>query len=214
MPDPASGTATVEGSVESSRGVSRIVPLPLDEALASAEIVGLSPVLAQFGVFRVLLHHPEVAKVLGDIQSTLMYKAALDERLRELLIMRMAWVMGSVYAWSRHWRLARFSDVPHDDLVAVRDWRSSDRFGPAERAVLAATDEILADGAPSAETWAALREHLPTAKEQIEVVTAVGSWRLLSQIIASLEIPLEDDIDAWPPDGVAPAWAPTGGRAR
>lgn len=182
----------------------RIPMMSTEEAVATAETIGVPAVIAPFSVFRVLLHHPDVAKALADLQSTLMFKADFDDRLRELLIMRMAWVMGSEYAWSRHWRQARLSGVPHDDLVAVRDWKGSDRFSTADRAVLAATDEILEYGAPTEQTWAECRKYFPTAKQQIELVVSLGSWRLMSQVIASLAIPLEDNVDSWPPDGVLP----------
>jgi alkylhydroperoxidase family enzyme len=58
--------------------------------------------------------------------------------------MRIAWATGSEYEWTQHWSIAqeRFG-VGRKELLALRDWRSSDRFGPAERAVLEATDETL-----------------------------------------------------------------------
>ena len=38
----------------------------------------------------------------------------------------------------------------------------------------------------------------------IELVTAVGCWRLVSKLAKALEIPLEEGIDSWPPDGKRP----------
>ena len=70
---------------------------------------------------------------------------ALDARLRELVIMRIGWATGSVYEWTQHWRVALQLGVDEADVLAVRDWRSSDRFGPVERAVLAYTDGLVAD---------------------------------------------------------------------
>ena len=39
----------------------------------------------------------------------------------------------------------------------------------------------------------------------IELVTAIGAWRMVSSILHSLAVPLEDGIDSWPPDGQAPS---------
>jgi alkylhydroperoxidase family enzyme len=57
-------------------------------------------------------------------------------------------------------RVALGLGLPADDLLAVRDWDAHDSLGGAERAVLAATDEVVHDGAVSARTWAACERAL------------------------------------------------------
>jgi hypothetical protein len=42
---------------------------------------------------------------------------------------------------------------------------------------------------------------------RVELVAAIGTWRLVSQLTRSLQIPLETGVASWPPDGVAPALA-------
>jgi alkylhydroperoxidase family enzyme len=87
----------------------------------------------------------------------------------------------------------------------VRDWRGYDGFGPAERAVLAATDDVLRDGAVSAESWAACeRELRGDTTVLIELVTAIGAWRMVASILRSLQVPLEEGVSSWPPDGRSP----------
>jgi len=41
-----------------------------------------------------------------------------------------------------------------------------------------------------------------------ELVSAIGAWRLVSQLTRSLEIPLEVGVASWPPDGAKPPAAP------
>jgi hypothetical protein len=38
----------------------------------------------------------------------------------------------------------------------------------------------------------------------LELVSAVGLWRMVSTHLRSLEVPLEDGVTAWPPDGRGP----------
>ena len=122
--------------------------------------------------------------------------------------MRIGWATGSVYEWTQHWRIALELGVPDEDLLAVREWRTHQGWSAADRAVLAATDETLEAGAISAETWALCTAVLPSVEEQIELVSAIGTWRMISQVLRSLEVPLEDGVAPWPPDGAAP---PRGG---
>ncbi|MGQ0430804.1 MAG: carboxymuconolactone decarboxylase family protein [Microthrixaceae bacterium] len=183
----------------------RIPLLALDEAKAATTVAGITEITADLNVFRVLLHHPKLARSVNDLLMGLLWENQLDARLRELVIMRLGWATGSDYEWTQHWRIAGSLQVDQADLLAVRNWRDEGRFGPAERAVLAATDETLADGAITAATWRACVEHVSDRHEVLlELVAAIGAWRMISSILQSLDVPLEDGIDSWPPDGRGP----------
>jgi alkylhydroperoxidase family enzyme len=182
----------------------RVPPLSRDEARSAAEAAGVPVYFADLHVFQVLLRHPPLAKALHDMLDVLLFKGRLDGRLRELVIMRIGWVTASEYEWAQHWRVARGMQVSEEDLLGVRDWRSHEPFGAAERAVLAATDDILDSGAIGESSWAACREVLTSDEELLELVAAIGNWRLFSQLLRSLEIPLEEGMDPWPPDGRSP----------
>jgi alkylhydroperoxidase family enzyme len=185
----------------------RVSLLAKEAAAKAAEEVGVLPQMAELNVFRALLHQPKVAKAVQDLLVSLLFRGSLDARLRELLIMRLGWQTGSVYEWTQHWRVALELGVSDQDLLAVRDWRASDRFSAADRAVLAATDETLEAGAISPETWVALEKEIGDPNDPtvlIELVAAIGTWRMISSVLRSLEIPLEDGVDLWPPDGKIP----------
>ncbi len=184
--------------------LARVPLLSIEEARAAAEKVGVQSQLAELNIFRGLLHQPQLAKVVSDLLLTLIFRGKLEDRLRELVIMRLGWATDSVYEWTQHWRIARQMEIPEEDLVALRDWRSSDRFNDADRAVLAATDETLETGTVSRETWAVCEAHVGDVPELLELVAAIGTWRLISTLLRSLEIPLEDGTPAWPPDGQRP----------
>src|SRR3546814_17417301 len=92
-------------------------------------------------------------------------------------------------------------EIPEDDLVAVRDWKASDRFDRADRAVLAATDETLGSGAISARTWSELEATVPDEWARLEVVIAIANWSMLAQLLRSLEVPLEEGVDTGQPAG-------------
>ena len=183
----------------------RIPMLPLDEAKAAATQAGVPELAAELSVFRVWLHHPTLAKWLSDMLMGLLWAGRLDARLRELVIMRLGWATASNYEWTQHWRIAAGLKIPEDDILGVRDWRNHEAFGPSERAVLAATDETLADGVISQATWDECTAHVSDDPQVLlELVTAIGLWRMVSAQLRSLEVPLEDGVDPWPPDGQRP----------
>lgn len=183
----------------------RVAPLSLDEATRAAKAVGVSEQMAPLNVFRVLLHHPAVAEELASTLTTLLFRGnRLDARLRELIIMRIGWRTGSVYEWTQHWRVARGLEVPEADLAATRDWRGAANLTDADKAVLQATDDTLDAGMISDTACEACCRHLATEAERVELVVAIGNWTMFSQLLKSLRIPLEDGVQAWPPDGTAP----------
>ncbi|WCO66286.1 carboxymuconolactone decarboxylase family protein [Iamia majanohamensis] len=182
----------------------RIPMLSVDAARVAASGVGVPEGMARLSVFKVLLRHEDLAAGVHGLLHQLLWNGSLDARLRELIIMRIGWRQGSVYEWTQHWRVARMLEIPEEDLVAVREWKASDRFDRADRAVLAATDETLGGGAISASTWAELEATVPDDRARLEVVLAIANWSMFAQLLRSLEVPLEEGVDPWPPDGALP----------
>ena len=183
----------------------RIPMLDVDDARAAAARVGVPEGMADLSVFKVLLRHEDLAARVNGLLHQLLWNGALDARRRELIIMRIGWRQGSLYEWTQHWRVARMLEISEDDLVAVRDWKGSDRFDRADRAVLAATDETLGQGAISGRTWSEIEVTVPDERARLEVVIAIANWSMFAQLLRSLEVPLEEGVDSWPPDGAVPA---------
>ena len=184
----------------------RVPKLPLDEAKAAADEAAVPDYMAELNIFQVLLHHPSLARVINDLLATMLWHGDLDPRLRELVIMRIGWLTACDYEWTQHWRVASRLGVTPEDLLGVRDWRHHDGFGPAERAVLAAADDVVRDGAVSATSWAACERELGCdTKLLIELVTVISAWRMVASILHSLQVPLEEGVTSWPPDGRPPA---------
>lgn len=183
----------------------RVPRLPVDEAKAAADEAGVPDYMAELAIFQVLLNHPKLACAFNDLLAIMLWRGTLDSRLRELVIMRIGWLTACDYEWTQHWRVAQGLGVTADDLLAVRDWQAHKAFGPAERAVLSATDDVVRDGAVSAESWAACQRDVSADPALlVELVTAIGAWRMVASILQSLEVPLEDGLASWPPDGQRP----------
>ena len=192
--------------------VCRVERLSVEDAKKVAEQVGIPIGFADLNVFRVLLRRPAIAKAVSDLLLA-NFGSDLDNRLRELVIMRLGWATGSNYEWTQHWSIAleRFG-CSEQDLLELRDWETSSHFGDVERAVLQATDETIADGTVGAETFALCRTLLGSEETALDLMAAIGAWRMISGLLRSIEIPLEDGVVSWPPDGRVPEAASGGER--
>ena len=181
----------------------RIPMLSEEEARAIGKEVGVPSTMAGLNVFRTMSHHPALASVMAKQLAMMLYRGnKLDERLRELIIMRIGWRTGAMYEWTQHWPVSLRIGLSEEETLAVRDPANATCLGAAELAVLAATDDVLDNGGVGEAAWKACGEHLPTNEERLELVAAICNWNTFSIMLKSLHISLEDGVVAWPPDGV------------
>jgi alkylhydroperoxidase family enzyme len=181
----------------------RVPMVSLDRARELGEAMGMPARRTVSEAFRTVANNPGVARVAFGQLMQLLENNKLDIRLRELMIMRIGWVTGSAYEWTNHWRVATTAGIPTEDILAVRDWQNSGRLGPADRAILAATDESLAGKSISDAVWAEVATHVTDPAQQVEFVIAMGNWLMFSMLFRNLRIPLGEGVMVWPPDGVA-----------
>ena len=185
----------------------RVAMVSLERARQLGEEIGLPAPMTTRSAFRVLANNPPLLKAVYGQLTTLLLRNTFDTRLRELMIMRIGWVTGSVYEWTQHWRVATTAGIPPEDVLAVRNWRASDRLTAADKAVLAATDDSLAGKTISDTTWTEVTKHITDPGQQVEFVVAMGNWMLFSTLLRNLKIPVEDGVAVWPPDGKIPSRA-------
>ena len=179
--------------------------LPLDEAKAAADEAAVPNYMAELSIFQVLLNHPQLARAVNDLLATMLWHGALDPRLRELVIMRIGWLTACDYEWTQHWRVASGARC--------------DGRRPARRTRLAGIRRVRAHRAGGAgghrrrgARWRGQRRELGGLRTRIagdetvliELVTAIGAWRMIASILLSLKVPLEEGVSSWPPDGRSP----------
>ena len=181
----------------------RVPMISPERARELGDAMGMPARRTQSEAFRTVAQNPGVARVAFTQLMQLLENNKFDTRLRELMIMRIGWVTGSAYEWTQHWRVATTAGIPAEDILAVRDWRGSDRLNPADRAILAATDECLSGGSIADATWAEVARHVPDPAHQVEFIIAMGNWMSFSLLFRTLRIPLAEGLMVWPPDGLA-----------
>lgn len=116
----------------------------------------------------------------------------LDPQLRELAILRTGIVGDSRFEYSQHMKVARTVNIPEAKLAAIKGWTTSRLFSPAERAVMAATDELLARNLVEDATFAELQRHL-SDPQILELFYAIGLWRMHGLITRALHLEYDTD---------------------
>ena len=132
---------------------------------------------SKFDILGVLARHPEMARVFMSYNAFLLQRGELPLRLRELAVLRLAHTRRSTFFWGEHFRVATAGGVPEDDIAKLA--RGNDEFDGADRLVLEATDEMLADGRAEPATWHRLVEDLGT-HQAMELIFVVGTYAMLA----------------------------------
>jgi alkylhydroperoxidase family enzyme len=170
----------------------RIEPLepPYDEDSAAAlELLG-----PRIQLFRVFARRPELARGLaGWGHYYLSRRSALSLRHRELVIDRTTARCGADYEWGVHVAAyAAKAGLTEEQLTSLAGGSASDTCwaDPADRAVLAAVDELHATYDVSDGGWADLVDAVGE-DAALEVTLLTGWYHAISFAVRALRLPLE-----------------------
>ncbi len=180
--------------------------LPLLDPAATADaarVAGIPERLEGVNLLRTALHHPPVARVIADAIDALVLSGTLSPRLRELAILRVGWRIGAAYEWGNHYPLARRVGLTDDEIRAARGDVPAG-LGAAERCAVRVVDEVLDGVSASPETLAEARALLGDDRAVIELVMIPACYRAIGTFLLTFDVPLEEGIGTWPPDGSSP----------
>jgi 4-carboxymuconolactone decarboxylase len=144
-----------------------------------------------------LLLSPPVAEGWSVLLSAIRGQLQLDERLRELVILRIAVLNGADYEWQAHEPHALRCGVTPAKIAAVRhvpghqDSDGSDDFDADELAVLAYTDAMTRDVTVAPEVYAAIAALL-NPRELVELTATIATYNMVSRFLVALEITSAD----------------------
>ena len=70
-------------------------------------------------VMGTMLRHPDLASAWFPYSAMLLRAGAIDDRLREIVILRVGWRTRAEYEWVQHVRLGRRHGLDDDDFAAI-----------------------------------------------------------------------------------------------
>jgi alkylhydroperoxidase family enzyme len=145
-------------------------------------------------VLTTMMHNPALCGPFLVFNRVLLEKPTLGHRLRELMVLRVAWRTRSSYEWVQHTRMAeRFSITP-EDIDAIARGTRAETWTPLETDLLAATDQLIDHYRVDDDTWARLAERLDE-RQLVEVVFVVGTYTCLAMAFNSFGLQLDPGLE-------------------
>jgi 4-carboxymuconolactone decarboxylase len=166
--------------------------LPLVDEHANADIAALVAKIrgARGGrlhdFYRALLHSPGIAASWFDFNNAVRFQAELDDRVRELVIMRVAALTGCNYVFEVHKaQYAKPAGVSPDEVEALRGRGKPALFSGREGALLAYVDAMTHDVEVPDSVFQGLRAHF-TDRETVEVTVLVAAYNMHTRFLKAL----------------------------
>ena len=175
-------------------GRPRIAPARLHELRPLARLVAaLAGRISGSGppnIFTTLGQHPRLFRSWLRYSAHLMPFGQLPRRDTELVILRVAWQCRSAYEWQQHVPIALRVGLTPDEVAGVAGDPAAGGFTERQRALLAVSDELLAERRLSDPTWRAVEASLGD-REAIELCLLIGNYQGLASTIGALGIQVE-----------------------
>lgn len=182
----------------------RIPPLSDDE-FDTEQDEAVAPIRERqgviFNVIRTMMHNMPLFNAFNVLGRHIMSDSSLTPRLRELLIMRVAWNAQCEYQWGQHVRMSA-PDLAPEDHERIKQGADADGWNELESALITATDELQADAMVSDATWSVLERHL-NAQQITDAIFTVGHYNMVAMGLNSCGVQREPgvvDFDGVPAD--------------
>jgi len=176
------------------RQISRLPPLPqpldpiLQEMFAKRRAQGGDIINLQIATG----HAPQFTRAASAMAFTIRFDAQTPRRLRELIIMRTAQIVGSTYEINQHIPLMKMCGYSDTQIAALPQWQASNLFDDKERATLAYVEQMAHGGDVDDPTFAGLQKFF-TPREIVEITYTVGSYYANGLLTKALRIEVETD---------------------
>lgn len=172
----------------------RITPLP-DSALTPEQMERLAKSRQKDGsilnIFRTLVRSPDAFRAFSWWGGYVMSRNSLTPRDREIAILRVGWLCKSGYEWTQHRRIGLESGLSETEIACIKTGAGAEVWTAAERALLAAVDDLNRDHFVSNVSWGELAKHY-SERQCMDLVFTVGQYTQVSMILNSFGIQVED----------------------
>lgn len=143
-----------------------------------------------------MAHHPALIEAYHRFNAHLLFNTTLSLRQRELVVLRVSALRGSEYEHRQHQVLAYDVGLTEEEVERISVGPDAEGWSPADRALLRAADELVADARIGDETWAVLAADLDV-QQVFDLIFTVGAYDLLAMFMRSVGVAVDDDLREW-----------------
>ncbi|MEZ5737533.1 MAG: carboxymuconolactone decarboxylase family protein [Novosphingobium sp.] len=135
-------------------------------------------------VLRTFAHHPQLANAFSPLNIHLLSTNTLPVKLRQIAIMRTAWLCKATYMWSSHLQTSVSCGLSPEMYGPIQRGADDPYFTDFERTVIRATEDLVNDRKISDANWDALRAEW-NEKQMLDFMFTVGCYVMVAGVMRS-----------------------------
>jgi alkylhydroperoxidase family enzyme len=157
-------------------------------------IAGVGPAnIEHHPVLMTFAQHPALTHPFLDFNNHILSTNTLPVRLRQIVILRTCWHTRAVYAWTSHLQMSLRLGLEEEVFAAAKQGPASPYWSPAERTVLTATDQVLANYDIDDAGWEELSGVLDR-KQIMDLLFTVGTYAMLAMVKNTIRVQRMPDL--------------------
>jgi 4-carboxymuconolactone decarboxylase len=172
-----------------------LVPDPLPERVLNDSIIRDGQPLL---FFRVLAHHPRLQSRMSRLGGLVLQTGVVPARDREIAILRVAACTGCQYEFGQHATVGAKTGLSEDEIRAIGTQRTRpDGWSDEDWAIVDMTDQLLQDAEIVDDGVLDGLVARYGYDGLLELITAVGLYRIFASIMKTAGVPLEQGARRW-----------------
>lgn len=144
-------------------------------------------------VLRTFAHHPQLANAFSPLNIHLLSHNTLPVKLRQIAIMRTAWITKAVYMWSSHLQTSVRCGLSPEMYGPIQRGADDPYFTEFERVVIRATEDLVRDHKVSDANWQALSAEWDE-KQLLDFLFTVGCYAMVAGVMRSTGAERQEDL--------------------
>ena len=138
-------------------------------------------------------YHPDLAQAWMAFNGHILYGTTLTLRQRELLVLRVAAVLDSPFAWAQHLVHQEEAGLSERDVQHIAFGPNAPFLDPVEAAMMRSVDELIGDGTVSPATFDALANHL-SEQQLLDLIFTIGCYTVLTWMTDTIGLEIDADL--------------------
>lgn len=144
-------------------------------------------------VLRTFAHHPKLAGLFSALNVHLLSTNTLPVKLRQIAIMRTAWITRAVYMWSSHLSTSVSAGCSPEMYAPIQHGPDDPYFTPLERVVMLATEELVRDHRIGDANWDVLSAEW-SRQQLLDFMFTVGAYAMIAGVMRSTGAERQPDL--------------------
>ena len=134
---------------------------------------------AHLSLFRLTVRHPEALRRFKAVGSFANRETQIPARDRELMILRVSWLYQSEFEWGQHYEQALAAGFTAEDAERIKVGSSAEGWSDWDRAILEATEGLVADCTIPDAAWDTLRTQW-SEDVMLELIIFFGHYTMVT----------------------------------